>query len=269
MALVGHGAQLLLKYHIGQPFGVLGQGAFAIVVVEESGIGQAWANHFLVAVDHLLGILGLDVADGDKAWHQLAVGIQHREVFLVLFHGTDQRFLGNPQEIIIETAHQRFGPFHQGGDFVEQVRVDLGDTARLFASRLGLLFDHCLAAIKVGEDVAVLFDALSIFTGGGQFDGAGGVEAVAVAGAAGLQVQQFEGNDFVTKQRHQPVGRAHKLHLAFAPAHTLGDWQFLDGLGEKGRNQFGGAFPLLGNLRDQALALAGVLTTQLVHGEAQ
>ena len=269
LALVGHGAQLLLEYHIGQPFSVLGQGAFAIVVVEESGIGQAWADNLLVAVDHLLGILGLDIADGNKARHQLAVSIQHREVFLVLFHSTDQGFLGYAKEVVIEAAHQRFGPFHQSGDLVEQVRIDLGDTACLFTSRQGLLFDHGFTAIKVSEDVAVLFDALGILASGRQVDSARSMETVAIAGAAGLQIQQLEGNHLVTKQRHQPVGRAHKLHLAFAPAHTLGDWQFLDGLGEKGRNQFGGAFPLLGNLRHQALALAGVLTAQLVHGEAQ
>ena len=114
-----------------------------------------------------------------------------------------------------------------------------------------------------------MFDALGILASGRQVDSARSMETVAIAGAAGLQIQQLEGNHLVTKQRHQPVGRAHKLHLALAPAHTLGDWQFLDGLGEKGRNQFGGAFPLLGNLRHQALALAGVLTAQLVHGEAQ
>ena len=268
-ALVGHGAQLLLEHHIGEPLAVLGQSFLAVVVVKEGRIRQTGTNHLLVTVDHLLGILGLDIADGDKAGHQFAVAVQHGEILLVLFHGADQGFLGHTQEVLIEATHQGHGPFHQRGDFVEQVRVDLCGAAGFFAGGDGLLFNHGLAASKVGDHMTVFFHAFGVLAGSGQLDSAGGMEPVAVTGAAGLQIQQLERHHLVTEQGHQPVGRAHKLHLAFAPAHALGDRQFLYRLGNEVGNQLGGGFALLGDLGYQALPFSGVLAAQLIHGQTQ
>src|SRR6218665_2960868 len=39
------------------------EGFAGVVVEEELGIGQPWAHHALVAIDHPMGVFGADVAD--------------------------------------------------------------------------------------------------------------------------------------------------------------------------------------------------------------
>ena len=65
------------------------------------------------------------------------------------------------------------------------------------------------------------------------------------------------------------MGRAHKLYLAFAPTHALGNRQFLYRLGNEVGNQLGGGFALLGDLGYQALPFSGVLAAQLIHAQTQ
>jgi hypothetical protein len=104
----------------------VGQRLLAILVPEKSRVGQPRAHHALVAGAHLRRVAALDVAHGDEMRPQLAGGVLHGEVALVLLQRGDQDFARQIEEAPLERAGDGGGPFHQRGDFVEQRIVEQG-----------------------------------------------------------------------------------------------------------------------------------------------
>jgi hypothetical protein len=140
LGLLPHRAQLLLEQHMVQLLQAGDQRGLAVGIEEELGVGQARAYHLLVAADDLARVLGLDVGDEDEGRQQAAVGVVHREVLLVTLHGVHQGFRRHRQELLLEGGGEHHRPLHQGGDFFQQLVVQIGDTARggggLFAPAL-------------------------------------------------------------------------------------------------------------------------------------
>jgi hypothetical protein len=105
--LVGHAAQLGLVGDGLQAVAHRRQALLEVFVEEELGVGEARADHALVALADLRRVLRFDVGDADEVLGQLAAGIQHREEFLVGLHRRDQRFLRHLQEVALERAGHR------------------------------------------------------------------------------------------------------------------------------------------------------------------
>ncbi|KAG1090456.1 hypothetical protein G6F40_013127 [Rhizopus arrhizus] len=111
--LVGHAAQLGLVGHRLQALAHRRQALLQVFVEEELGIGEARADHALVALGHFGHVLRFDVGDADELLGQRAAVIQHREELLVDLHRLDQRFLRHRQERALEAAQHRRGPLDQ------------------------------------------------------------------------------------------------------------------------------------------------------------
>ncbi len=267
VGLVAQRPQLLLEDHAGEAVEARGQRLLAVGLVEGGGIRQAWANHLLVTGDHLLGLVAVDVGDGDESRLELAVAIQQVEVLLVGLHRGDQAFGRYLEEALVEAAGQRHRPFHQAADLDQQVLVD---------HRLGLLYlglgqhllaDALAALVAVGQHPGLL-QRLEVVVGVGQLERLGGVVAVATGGAAGGQAQGAGLDDAIAVEHHQPVGGARELDPRGAPAHVLRHRQAGDRLLDDGGQQGGGGLALLLLAVAQPGALVGLQMDQLVDPDA-
>ena len=120
VSFVTQRTQLLLEQHGLQARQVIFQTFFTVGVEEELGIRQTRTNDFLVTGDNLLRIFRFDVGNEDKVRQQFAVVRIHREVFLVTFHGVNQRFSRHREEFLFEFCGQNDRPLHQRSHFFQQ-----------------------------------------------------------------------------------------------------------------------------------------------------
>ena len=118
--LVEHRAELLLEGQRGQPRGEGLQRVRRVRLEEVGGIGIARPDHALVAGRTTSMYSAPPLRTVMKYGQQLAVGIDHREVALVLLHHRDQHLLGQPQVLLLEVAAQRGRLLHQVGHLVQQ-----------------------------------------------------------------------------------------------------------------------------------------------------
>ena len=218
-------AQLVVIDHLAQALNPRSQGFLAILVEEELGVGQARAHHPLVAADHGTGIVRTDVADHEELVRQLALCIQQREVFLVGLHREDEAFLRHVEELLFKRADEHIGPLDQRRHFVEQGLVidrlaapaDLGRGRGQLARDLGATtFERSDHRTVLGQRVGIAVGILQDHRIHGR------LEAVAMGGRASGQTQRLDGHHGRTVHRHQPVGRAHKLHAAPAGQLAIG-----------------------------------------------
>ncbi|MNK95100.1 hypothetical protein D3C87_1153250 [compost metagenome] len=249
LGLVVDAAEFFLEHHVLQAQVEVFELLLLVLLEEELGVGQAWANHFLVTGDDLLRVFAFDVGHGNETWQQLAVGIQQAEVLLVVLHGGDQGFLRHVEEAFLERAHQRHRPFDQRGHFIEQ----------------GWRND-CRAFLTGGQLFGALADDLATLVGIGQYISGTQIrqvarrrtdahvfrvmEAVTTGIAAGLLGEDGAVDDLVTEQHHQPLGRTNEFFLARAPTHAFRDRQVVQRIFDDGRQQ------ARGRLAGDALAVA-------------
>ncbi len=186
-----------------EPFDAVGEADLAVLVEEEAGVGQARAQHALVALDDRRGILRLDVADDEEAMDESAAGVGQREIFLVLLHRQDQALLRNLEECPIEGSRVDRGPFDQRRHLVEQ-RV--GHQDRGAAGSLGELRDDARAALgEARDDLAFGAQRFLVGVGVADFDSGAAEEAMTVGQAAGFKAKRAHRNDNVAVQREQLV----------------------------------------------------------------
>ena len=238
LGLVIDRTQLGLEHHIGQALVEAFQLLLLVLLEEELGVGEARTHHFLITGNDLRRIFAFDVGHGDKARQQLAVAIEQAEIFLVVLHGGDQRFLRHVEEAFLEGADQRHRPFDQGADFIQQRRRHDGG-ALLCGSQF----------IDPGDDLRAAFGEVCNHIGAAQVFGVVGrradahlvvgVEAVATGNPAGALGEDFAIDHLVTEQHHQPLAWADKFGLARAPAHTFRDRQLVQRGFDDGRQQAG------------------------------
>ncbi|MDT4843052.1 hypothetical protein FQZ97_769700 [compost metagenome] len=226
LGLVEDRAELGLEHHIGQALVEGLQLVLLVLLEEELGVGQARAHDFFVAGNDLPRVFRLDISHGDEARQQLAVGIEQAEVFLVVLHGGDQRFLRYLEEAFLERANQRHRPLDQGADFIEQRRWHDGRALLLGSQLLDTLGDLLATLGEVGDHIG----ATQVFGVVGWSADAYfvvGVEAMSTGHPAGLLGEDFTVDHAVTEEHHQPLARADEFGLARTPAHALGNRQFV------------------------------------------
>jgi hypothetical protein len=252
--LVGHRAQLRLVGDGLQAVAHRLQALLEVLVEEEPGVGEARADHALVALAHLGHVLRLDVGDADEVLGQPAAGVQHREELLVDLHRLDQRFLRHGEEVALEAAQHGRRPFGQAHHLLEVVLGDAGGAAGLSGRLLRLGDDARAAFLRIDQHaralqrvhvVARLADPHRLVV----------LEAVAAAHAVGLHAQHFHVDHVAAQQHHQPVHRAGEGVVVAAPAHRFGDRHAGDGLGDDLRQQLDGARARLHRAVHETLAL--------------
>ena len=114
-------------------FGFGRQRRLTVFVPEESGVGQAGAQHAFVARDDFRAVVRrFHIGDNDEARRHFAVFVGHAKIFLIRAHGGNQNFLRDGHEIVVDFAHQRNGVFRQSRDFVQQAVVFQQFVARFF-----------------------------------------------------------------------------------------------------------------------------------------
>ena len=143
--LVVEGAQALLEYNVLQLFNPVCQRCLPISIEEEGRVRQAWADYPLVAGNHLHRVFALNVTDGNEIGFEPAVVIYQVEIFLVFLHGGHQRLGRHLQKSLLEGPGQGYRPLHQGGDLVQQVRVDHRRGFKGARLDFHLVADHLLA----------------------------------------------------------------------------------------------------------------------------
>ena len=191
------GAQLVVVDDSAQLLDARGQRRLAVGVEEELRVGQARADHALVAFDDVHRIGRVHVAHDQEAVRQAAAGrFEQREVLLVQAHRQDQAFLRHLQELFLELAHVDGGMLDQRGDFVQQ-RGDFRIVAQRGGQAAGvvqqLALDVGAAALERGHDAALVGQRGGIGVGVGYRHRAIAHEAVAQRFAAGGQASAVTG----------------------------------------------------------------------------
>ena len=126
-------AELGLKGDVRQIGYAVGQLLLLIGVPEEAGVVEAGAQHALVAAAHQAFGIAIGVHHRDELRRELAVGVFHREIFLVVPHHRDQHFFGQLQELRVEAAGDRRGVFGEVDQRFEQRGVGLDAHVRQLA----------------------------------------------------------------------------------------------------------------------------------------
>jgi hypothetical protein len=263
-------AELAVVHHLGQPRHTRSQRAPAVLVKKELGVGQARANHPLVALDDARRVGRADVADHQKAAGEPTLGVEQREVFLIGLHRQDQALLRYGQELGLEAAHQDVRTLHQRRHLVQQGLVIQRPKA-LGRGRLGeLACDLFATFVEGGDHRALLAQDAGVGVGLGHHQRVDlRLEAVAVRDAPGLQAQRRHRHDLAAVQGKQPVSRSHEVHAGPAVGqlvlHHLGDRQPCDGLVERALESRRKVDTRLHRVQEQHVGLAVRSPTQGRH----
>ena len=254
LSLISQASQISLVRNGLQALVHRGEALLQVFVEEELGVGEARADHALVALADFAFVARFDVGDADEVLGEPAVRIQHREELLVGFHRRDQRFLRHGEEFALERAEHGLRPLDQALHLFEVVvglarraagtrggGIDLGDDA--VAALLGI--DQHLGGAQGVDVITRRADPHRTFV----------METMAAAHAVGLRAEDFGIDHGVPEQQHQPVHRAGEAAVALAPAHRLGNGHAGQGLGHDLRQQVGGLRARLHGAQDEALAL--------------
>ena len=180
-----------------------------VLIIEELRIGQTSANHTGVAgTNSFAAVLGFNLRNQKEAVHKLLVLVSQGKVFLILLHCQNQALGGNRQEFFIKAGFVDNGPFCQSGNLIDEIigHDDFG--IKFFRSGLKLANHLVLSLFERSDDLAFFFHLFGIFFC--LFDGNRlfNVEAVSHRFTAGLQTEQFNGNDFFIEQSNEVLDRA-------------------------------------------------------------
>ena len=192
---------------------------------EEAGVVEARPQDAFVAAAHEALGVARDVHHGDEGGRQFAIGILHREVFLVVPHDGNQHLFGEFQEPRIEAAldgHGALGEIDQG---FQQFVVGLDADGRQPRA-------DAVAALLGGEDDAVIAEALFVIRRG-DGDLARAQAAMAAGEGAGAYAGQFEGNGIFAEEGDDPADGTDEARTALAgPVHGFGEVDTEDHAGE-------------------------------------
>ena len=222
LALVGVAAQLVLVAHRCQALAHRLEALLEVFLVEEPRIGEARADHPLVALAHLGWIARLDVGDADEVPRQPMRVVEHGEEFLIGLHRQHQRFVRHLQEPGLEAAQDAARPLHQAGDFLHQRVLHARGAVRVRGFRFDLAAHLCQPLVRIHQHAGAA-QRIHVFAGGRDPHRLGMVEAMAAAHAIRLQSHHLARHHIVAQQHHQPVHRPDETGLARAPAHRLRD----------------------------------------------
>ncbi len=202
------------------------QRLLAILVPEMLGVGQARAQHPLIAGDdRRAAIVGHHIGDEGELRRQRSIGLLEGKIFLVAAHRRGQYLGRQGHEIGIDIAGQNHRPLHQSGDFIEQPRIVANGEPQGLRSLLETVGDPGAPLRPIDGDIG-LFKLAHIFGSVRHRNRIGREEAVAkgLAGKRQLTVAQIDpaGQRHAIEHRQHIVQRAHPAEAGVGPAHRFG-----------------------------------------------
>ena len=223
LVLVEHGAEFCLE---GEPaqFGAEGfQRLGDVVFPEESGVGVAGTDDGFVARPHG-GNVHTPVGDGDEVGQEVALGVFHREIALVLAHDGHQHFTRQAEILFFKRTAQGHRRFVEVGDFIKQVAFGFfGHAPAHFGGEgLGGFPDGFAALVHVQHD-AVRGERAFVHVGAGDVEGLRLGAAHVARGAPAHHTGVLERNHLFAQQRHNPAQGAGVGDVSPVPAHALGE----------------------------------------------
>ncbi len=199
----------------------LPEGLFPIFLVIETSVFQPCQQHSFIASGDNLDVLSRPIAHGQKSVQKLAVFLRHREIALLIPHGSDDHLLGKRQISRIKTAGKDRGIFHQVVDFIQQIIFYERPAAQLpgFGHEAPL---NCLPPLlHICQHIACpeLFQVLTGFCQGYR-----ALTPKAMSPAEPVAVHSCPGeiHNLGAPQRSQPAHRPGKSLRSFPPAHGVG-----------------------------------------------
>ena len=198
-----------------------------IDIPEEASVIEArFEDSFIATLDQAFGIAA-GIHHRNKVRREFAGRGFDREILLVVPHHRGQDFGGQFQEGRVEVAADRGGIFGDEGEGFDQIGVGLGAELRYFG-------DDLLAALVGGQDHEVLAE-LAFVSVKRDRDRRRSQNAMASRDVAALDAGQFEGDDLVIEQRHDPADGADETRAGFAagPVHGLGPLDAEDSRGQR------------------------------------
>ena len=255
-AFVAHGAQFFVKDEPPQTLAVIRQRPRPVAPPEELGVAEPGHDDLLVAAADGRGIRGGDVEHGQERGHQPAPRPEDGEEALLFLHDADQQFFRELEVALGETAGEHRRPLHQGGHFFQQrFGQHVGPPPQLRDGGGQQFPDPFPAGPVVRAYAAGLGQQARIVRGAGQFDGAGMMEAVAVAATARAQAEYLGCERGLAEQQRHPAHGAREFGLPRPPAHGPRQRQPRQRLPDQGREQLRGGLRRLPGTEHQALGL--------------
>ena len=252
--LVGHAAQLGLIGYGRESCTHRFQALLQVFIEEKPCIGETGANHPLVTLANLVRVLRLDIRNTDEVLAQLAVTVQHREEFLVGFHGGDQRFLRHRQEVVLERTGHRNRPFVEAVHLLQVVGFDAGRAIGSVCGGFDFRHDARAALVRIDQDMCTAH-CIDIVAGGLDPHGLVVMEAMPATVAARVDAECVERDHVIAQQGHQPVQRTREAVIVIPPAHRLGNRHAGHCFVQHGLQQVGGLRARRHRTMHEALAL--------------
>ncbi len=208
----------------------------------------------------------LDVGDADEVLGELAARVEHRHEFLIGFHRLDQRFLRDPQKLLVELACDRDRPFGEIRDLIEQ-RIAQARPADARADTFHLLAHTRAARLRVDDDLR-REQRIDVCIGRVDADRLRMHETMTARFAPAGDAEERCIDHRLAMQQHQPVHRAYECEIVIAPAHRFRDRQILECFADQSGNQFGGRLTGLLAARYKTFAFGIAAAFELLDGNA-
>ena len=254
--------QFLLEGHSFQQFHPLHQRRLLIEIPEELRILEPRAQHPLVSVadDRFTFRVHLGIHHGEKVRGELARGVLHGKILLVVAHHRHQHLFRKREVLAFEVAGEHGGPLGQVGDSVDQPLILAPACPRRSGNRprhpVERLADRVTPRCDIGLDKCSAQGIEVRRRRSDRYRRLPMQNTVPAAQVSGADSANFQRNHFRIEQRHQPADWAHKaLRLAGAPVHILGPVDRQHFPGQLSRQELSSRTPFAMRRRRHVLAL--------------
>ncbi len=184
----------------------------------------------------------------------------------MLLQCRNQHFPRQRQESFLEAARQRYRPFDQRRDLIQQGAADQRAAAEFGRHRRDSFPDQFAAYFEVGKHKPALAQRRLIAPGGAEPNRLRRMKAMPPCQVARLRVQNIRGNDILAVQHDQPMHRPDKLGCAGSPVHATWNRQRLEGRPHDARQQLADRRATLATDVEEERALAFVEFLQRFQG---
>ena len=247
-----------------------GERRLAVLIPEESRIGEPRLQHALVAGDdHLAAVARRHVGNEEETGRKNPLGVAAGEIFLVRPHRCGQHLGRQIHERLVDGPHQNHRPFDQSDDLVEQslVRFDLElGTGRRLGERC---LDRIAPLFGVEDDLG-RFDLGAVLLEVARRYFAAGKKAMPSGRIADRHAVEIEFQHLAVEQRQRADQGPHPAETRRRKAHGFGPGQGVDRRAQQPGQQFLGGLAGTFQRREIEFALVGrALLALLDRGQSR
>ena len=201
-------------------FQMLRKALLPVLVEEELRVGEARAQHALVAVLHRLKVLFSAVSHREEERQELAVRRLHGEVALMVAHRRDDGVGRQSEILVLEASRERCRILDEVKHLFEEVRRDFRRAAMRFRRFDESLLNESLAPRGIDDDEGLLARLL-VMRGILNREVACAEETMAARCIAALDTCKLEGHDPIAVERDEPAQGTDEAEVEIAPAHAV------------------------------------------------